>query len=192
MTVRVDGPFGGLKFRVSSMEVVACFVGGVGVAGALSIVSHVLKCNLQPRLVFLFWAAREITAGNLSILQQLRSYDDPRLRIHLFGKAATLLFYHRLEGQEERLNLEVDVNRSGDFYNESLAYNIPLEGIGGSMERMIPEVLLQQEVLPTVKSSGRVGIYTCGPKELMDSVQKACEELAKTVEIYVHRESFEW
>ncbi len=192
ITVRIDGPFGGLKFSITHMNVVASFVGGVGVAGALAIASHVLNYSTGPRLVFIFWAARELTAGNLSVLQELRSRRDPRLRIHLYGRAATFLFNHCSDNQEARLNVEVGINLSDEFYNQSLAYNIESEGIGGSLERMIPEVLLRQEVLPAMRQSERIGIYTCGPKALMDSVQKACEEVPKTVKIYLHRESFEW
>ena len=192
ITVRIDGSFGRLKFNITEMNVVTCFVGGVGVAGALAIASHILKCDVGPCLVFIFWAARELTAGNLSVLQELRGRCDPRLRIHLYGKAATFLFNHSASEKEERLNVEVGINLSDECYPESLAYNIQSEGIAGSMERMIPEVILAQEVLPVVTKSGKVGVYTCGPKELMDSVQKTCEQARRTVEIYLHRESFEW
>lgn len=192
ITVQIDGPFGGLKFNISRMNVVACFVGGVGVAGALAIASHILKNDIGPCLVFIFWAAREVTAGNLSVLQELRSRPSSRFRIHLYGKAATFLFNHGSRNQEERLNIEVGINLSDECCIETLGYNTNWEGIGGSMERMIPEVLLQKEVLSTIEGSGKLGIYTCGPKELMDSVQKASEEVTKNVQIYFHRESFEW
>lgn len=192
ITVYIDGPFGGLKFNISKMNVVACFVGGVGVAGALAIASHILKSDMGPGLVFVFLAAREMTAGNLSILQELRSRRDPRLRIHLYGKAATFLFNRGSKNQGERLNVEVAINMSDECNNEALAYNIEWEGMGGSLERMIPEVVLQQEVLPMVPKSGKLGVYTCGPNDFMDSVQKACEEAARTVKMYLHRESFEW
>ena len=192
LTIRIDGPFGCLKFNVLRMNVVACFVGGVGVAGALSIASHILKCDTGPCSVFLFWAARELTAGNLSVLQELRSRRDPRLRIHLYGKAATFLFNHHSEDIEKVLNVEVGISLSDESLYESLAYNIESEGIAGSLDRMIPEVLLQNEVLSAVTTSGKIGVYTCGPTPLMDSVQKACEQVAKKVEIYLHRETFEW
>jgi predicted ferric reductase len=192
ITMQIDGPFGGLKFNVSRMNVVACFVGGVGVAGALAIASHILNYETGPYSVFIFWAARELTAGNLSVLQELRRRRDPRLCIHLYGSAATFLFNHGSENKEATLNVEVGIKLSDEFFDESLAYNIQSEGITGSLDRMIPEALLQQEVLPVTTPSGKIGIYTCGPKALMDSVQKACEQCPKTVEIHLHRESFEW
>lgn len=192
MTLQIDGPFGHLKFTISRMNIVACFVGGVGVAGALSIASHVLKCDVGPCLVFVFWAARELTAGNLSVLQELRNHQDPRLRVHLYGKAATFLFQHHSKNKEQVLDIEAGTNLSDQCYSEPLAYTIQSEGISGSLERMIPEDLLQIQVLPFLETAGKIGVYTCGPKELMDSVQKACEKVRRNAGIYLHRETFEW
>ncbi|UJR18094.1 hypothetical protein I4U23_004994 [Adineta vaga] len=169
------------------MNLVACFVGGIGIAGALAIASHILKCDIGPSLIFIFWAARETNAGKLSVLQQLINRQDSRLHIYLFGSAANVLFNHKIETNDETLAIEEERNIS-----ESLRYDIQTNGIKGSLERMIPEELLQQVVLPCVTTSGKVGIYTCGPKSLMDSVQKACENARKKAEIYLHRESFEW
>lgn len=192
ITLRVDGPFGYLKFDISEMNIVACFVGGVGVAGALAIASRILKSNEGPSSVFIFWAAREITAGNLTVLQELRNRHDPRLHIHLFGKAATYLFQDNSNNKEQVLDVEVGINLSNECYPETLAYDIQSEGISGSLERMIPEVLLQEQVMRVIDNSGKIGIYTCGPKELMDSVQKACENVRRNTKIYLHRETFEW
>lgn len=192
ITLRVDGPFGHLRFDSSQMNVVACFVGGVGVAGALAIASGILKSNVGPSSVFIFWAAREVTAGNLTVLQELRNRHDPRLNIHLYGKAATYLFQDTVNDKEQVLDVEVGINLSDESYPQPLAYNIQLEGISGSLERMIPEVLLQEQVMPATNNSGKIGVYTCGPKDLMDSVQRACENVCQSMQIYCHRETFEW
>ncbi|CAF1385577.1 unnamed protein product [Adineta ricciae] len=172
ITVRIDGSFGYLKFDVSKTNLVACFVGGVGIAGALAVASHVLEYNVGSYLVFIFWAAREINAGKLSLLQKLINRQDSRLRVHLFGKAAG--FSNDLEGEP------------------SAVCDLQTSGVKGSLERMNPNELLQQVVLPCATRSAKVGVYTCGPQELMDSVQKACENGHKSVEIYFHRESFQW
>ncbi|CAF1463780.1 unnamed protein product [Adineta steineri] len=187
ITVRIDGSFGFLKFQISKMNLVACFVGGIGISGALAIVSHILKRDSGPSLVFIFWAAREANAEKLSVLQQLMNRQDSRLHIYLFGHAANFLFYHKIKNKDETVTMEEERNIS-----ETLRYDIQTNGIKGSLERMIPDDLLQQIVLPCVTTSENIGIYTCGPKSLMDSVQKACENARKRANIYLHRESFEW
>jgi ferredoxin-NADP reductase len=157
---------------------------------------NTINLNLEtPAVLFTNTGNRNRLLSSVSvvyILQELRNRRAPRLHIHLYGKAATFLFNHYSENLEKALNVEVGINLSDEFHYESLAYNIESEGIAGSLDRMIPEVLLQNEVLPAVTTSGKIGVYTCGPKPLMDSVQKACEQVAKTVEIYLHRETFEW
>lgn len=191
MTAQIDGPFGHLKFNCSQMDAVVCFVGGVGVAGALAIAADVLSNATQTSKVFLFWAARELAASHLTVLQQLRARGSPRLNIYLYGRAAAIL-PHQHSIAEERLVVDVTADSSVTPSIDSIKHDIQLAGIRGSIERMVPATLLRQEVIPAICQFEKIGVYTCGPKDLMDSVQQACMQVAGTFELYLHRETFEW
>ena len=163
MTVQIDGPFGHLKFDCSQMDAAVCFVGGVGVAGALAIAADVLNNETQMNKVFIFWTTRELAASHLTVRQQLRARGSPRLSIYLYGRAATVL-PHQHSIAEERLVIDLTADSALVSSIESIKHDIQLAGIRGSIERMVPATLLQQ----------------------------ACLQMVGGFELYLHRETFEW
>ncbi|KAK9687967.1 hypothetical protein K7432_014573 [Basidiobolus ranarum] len=73
--ISVDGPFGGLSFKLEQMDYLICFVSGTGLPPAISLAYQALVESSTTK-VRIFWSVRQQRANEVSILQDLMVSDE--------------------------------------------------------------------------------------------------------------------
>ncbi|KAJ3021737.1 hypothetical protein HKX48_007906 [Thoreauomyces humboldtii] len=93
----VEGPFGHCGFDVMSVDVVACFVSGTGVAPAFGVACYIAdqialaseSKKKPPKKVLIFWSTRAPHALHSSFLVDLaKRFPEGMLEVHVFDTSS--------------------------------------------------------------------------------------------------------
>ncbi|KAI8896265.1 hypothetical protein BC833DRAFT_566775 [Globomyces pollinis-pini] len=106
----IHGPFGNNFFDFNRINQLACIVTGAGLmSSTLMIQEFIIKCPHKP--VFLFWAIKDITQVEVSLLNEdLLSIKPNRLRIQLYNHQLPLSRRVQISHVRQRMNAKAIID----------------------------------------------------------------------------------
>jgi NAD(P)H-flavin reductase len=155
----IDGPFGIEPFDFNRIDVLVCIVGGSGIAASISLLKKGVDLGLK---CYLYWSIRDYSYTSLSVYKDL-----------LRDTGSNLVTFIYVTGSMVQ--------------NNSFSEELALLANGADGQRIDTHQVIS-EISNTFKFNS-IGIYTCGPVSLMDSVESSCHNFTNTL---LFRESFEW